>query len=432
MLKWVFLLVVFALPHNASAHFEHLLSRIVHVTQEDQGLRVYSRIPLALALLPQTWEGVDVGQDLDHIATEKVEGVWRYYVDHESVRNSSTALAGNMIDAFDFSNDTQHMDDFVFDGLRVYAFSQRPSFNTLKKASTSFQEGGTAPANPPQGMFGAAGASRFAPDANQPIEVFDAVVDISFFIPDASLSAGLKIESQLGNHLPIINQVVNIVLFHDADGEVIQTTAGVLNASLEQKPNSLDQIVSQGISGIRHIFIGIDHILFILLLLLAATTWLDVLKKATTFTVGLSITLVIGVIGYTPTGTWFIPFVETAIAASIVYAGISIIANQSENFSGYKIFFIGLLHGFGLSFVLNEVLLEPGTINVANLLGFNLGIEFGQLIILSVVGPLVYLIDKYWLHEPAKLRRALSLPCVLIAAFWVLERGMNTLQVASY
>lgn len=147
--------------------------------------------------------------------------------------------------------------------------------------------------------------------------------------------------------------------------------------------------------GIAHILTGYDHLLFLLCLVIPLRGWRQILSVITIFTIAHSFTLVGSAFDLAPSGTWFPPFVETAIAASIVYMAL-------ENIMGVKLErrvlitgLFGLVHGFGFSYGLQENFQFAGTHLLVSLFGFNLGIEMGQVIVLAVMLPALALVRRF-------------------------------------
>jgi len=145
-------------------------------------------------------------------------------------------------------------------------------------------------------------------------------------------------------------------------------------------------------AGFVHILSGTDHLLFIACLILLAPSWRQLLGVITSFTVAHSITLISSALGYAPTGLWFIPWVEWAIALSIVYMALENIWNPSVRRRWILCTLFGLVHGFGFSFVLHETLQFAGSHWMASLLSFNLGVEAGQALLLLIGFPIVRMI----------------------------------------
>ena len=190
------------------------------------------------------------------------------------------------------------------------------------------------------------------------------------------------------------------------------------------------------IEGIWHIWIGFDHILFLLALLLPAVLvhatgrWRgvarfsdalrEVLWVVTAFTVAHSITLSLAALGLVQLPS---RLVESAIAASVVLAAANNLKPLVEGRRWIVAFVFGLIHGFGFATVLAELGLPQGAL-VLSLLGFNLGVEIGQLAIVALFLPLAFA-----LRASAFYRRGVfiggSIATLAIALIWLLERALN-------
>jgi hypothetical protein len=146
--------------------------------------------------------------------------------------------------------------------------------------------------------------------------------------------------------------------------------------------------------GIQHILSGIDHLLFLLCLIIPFRRITALIPIITAFTVGHSVTLIGTAYNLAPIGPWFPPFIEAAIAASIFYMAIENIigANLSQRWIITGLF--GLVHGFGFADVLKEQLQFAGSHLLVSLLSFNIGIEIGQLVVLCVFVPALALLFR--------------------------------------
>lgn len=141
--------------------------------------------------------------------------------------------------------------------------------------------------------------------------------------------------------------------------------------------------------GFFHILGGIDHLLFILCLVIPIRRMRPLLAVVTAFTVAHSITLIAAALGFAPTALWFPPLIEALIAASIVYMALeNIVAPQLQR-RWMIAFGFGLVHGFGFSFALRESLQFAGTHLATSLLSFNIGVGLGQIAVLAVAVPLL-------------------------------------------
>ena len=142
-------------------------------------------------------------------------------------------------------------------------------------------------------------------------------------------------------------------------------------------------------TGIEHILDGIDHLLFVICLLIPFRRIRPLIAIVTSFTVAHSITLIASAFGLVPDALWFPPLIETLIAASIVYMAFENIVGSHWQRRWVIAFGFGLVHGFGFSFALSETLQFAGTHLLTSLLAFNLGVEIGQLVIIVLAVPLL-------------------------------------------
>ena len=172
--------------------------------------------------------------------------------------------------------------------------------------------------------------------------------------------------------------------------------------------------------GFKHILSGTDHLLFIACLILTATQWLSLVGVITSFTVAHSLTLIAAAMGYAPSGLWFMPWVELAIAFSILYMALENIWRAEVHRRWLVCTLFGLIHGFGFSFALHESMQFAGTHHVLSLLSFNLGVEAGQLLVLLLGVPVAM-----WLATKAYARILTIVLSALIAHLawhWMEER----------
>ena len=215
------------------------------------------------------------------------------------------------------------------------------------------------------------------------------------------------------------------------------------------------QFIDYAREGVWHIWIGFDHILFLLALLLpavlvwqrpqrprgpqgprrgaawgravdwqpvpqAAQALWDVLRVVTAFTLAHSITLTLATLGVVSLPS---RAVEATIAASVVVAALN---NVFPLFTGRRwavAFGFGLIHGFGFASVLADLGLPQGALALA-LVGFNLGVEAGQLAIVAVFLPVAYALRRTVLYRQG-VRIAGSLLIAALAGVWFAERAFN-------
>jgi hypothetical protein len=152
-------------------------------------------------------------------------------------------------------------------------------------------------------------------------------------------------------------------------------------------------------SGFRHILDGIDHLLFILCLVVPFRRLAPLVLIVTAFTVAHSITLISAAFGLAPAALWFPPLIETLIAVSILYMALENIVGSSVERRWIIAFAFGLVHGFAFSFALREALQFAGTHLVTSLLAFNVGVELGQLLVLVLIVPVLNFLFRRLVNE---------------------------------
>jgi HupE / UreJ protein len=174
--------------------------------------------------------------------------------------------------------------------------------------------------------------------------------------------------------------------------------------------------------GIGHILSGIDHLLFLLCLIIPFRRITALIPIITAFTLGHSVTLIGTAYNLAPIGAWFPPFIEAAIAASIFYMAIENIIGANVNQRWIITGLFGLVHGFGFADVLKEQLQFAGSNLLVSLLSFNIGIEIGQLAGLCVFVPALALLLRGRMAGPMGII-VLSAIIANVAWQWMMQRG---------
>jgi hypothetical protein len=154
----------------------------------------------------------------------------------------------------------------------------------------------------------------------------------------------------------------------------------------EPSPGAGDGFPSFVLLGIEHILIGWDHLLFLLVLLLGGGGWLALAKIITAFTIAHSVTLALAALDVVALPS---RLVEAVIALSIAYvAAENLLPRRTAAPRWVVSFAFGLVHGFGFSSVLRELGLPTHGL-LLSLLGFNLGVEAGQGLVVAAVLPVL-------------------------------------------
>jgi hypothetical protein len=180
--------------------------------------------------------------------------------------------------------------------------------------------------------------------------------------------------------------------------------------------------------GMEHILTGIDHLLFLLCLIIPLRGWRQILAIVTTFTIAHSFTLIGSAFHLAPTGQWFPPAVEMTIAASIVYMALENIMGIDFARRMLVTGLFGLVHGFGFSYGLQENLQFAGTHLLVSLFAFNVGIEIGQLLVLAFMLPALLIVRRYVL--PGRVGMIILSAIVAQTGWqWMMERGSALMSV---
>jgi hypothetical protein len=213
-----------------------------------------------------------------------------------------------------------------------------------------------------------------------------------------------------------------------------QTVTGVLGPDRPRLSLNLEgrsrweQFLDYAWEGVWHIWIGFDHILFLISLLLPAVllaarfspAFWDVFKVVTAFTVAHSITLALAALAVVSLPS---RLVESAIAASVVVAALNNLWPVVQRGRWLVAFAFGLVHGFGFASVLSDLGLPQDSLLLA-LVGFNLGVEAGQLVIVSAFLPLAYALRRTWIYRRMVFVGG-SAAIALVAALWMIERAFD-------
>lgn len=199
----------------------------------------------------------------------------------------------------------------------------------------------------------------------------------------------------------------------DADENALTFQAGSRQA--------IGAVIAQFIrEGMHHIFIGPDHILFIIGLLLLGGTWKQLLKIVTAFTIAHSITLTLATLNIVNPPPRII---EPMIALSIVFVGVNSLTSRGARDPRLLFAFcFGFIHGFGFANALRAMELPRYALGWS-LFSFNIGVEMGQMCIVLAVAPILAALRT---RRPALSRRVVavgSLAVIGAGAFWFVQRA---------
>lgn len=223
----------------------------------------------------------------------------------------------------------------------------------------------------------------------------------------------------------VLGDTVQVLELPDGNSHDEPVTAGSYSTKVEialQPPKAWDKLVAMGryiIVGFHHIIPeGLDHILFVVGLFLFSTRLAPLLWQVSAFTVAHSITLGLAIYGVVRLPS---SITEPLIAASIVFVAVENIFRKELKPSRYAVVFcFGLIHGLGFASAFAKVGL-PRQNFLIGLVGFNLGVECGQLAVIAGA----FLAVGWFQHRPWY-RRAIVIPAssliALVALFWTFQR----------
>ena len=250
-------------------------------------------------------------------------------------------------------------------------------------------------------------------------------VALTFQAPLHATASGLSVTARF---VPENNQHETFLNVYDRSGHVLAQevlTAERAHAEVYARgPEGILAVLATFIrAGIHHIFIGPDHILFIVGLLLLGGTLKRVLQVATSFTLAHSITLALAVLGLVRISG---RIVEPLIALSIVYVGFENLRARpgGPDWRTRIAFAFGLIHGFGFASVLREFGLPHGAL-AWSLLGFNVGVELGQVCIVLAVVPLLALLRAAMPRLATRTVAAGSWGIIGTGGFWFVQRVLT-------
>lgn len=394
-----------------SAHF--LLNvniRVFHVVHEPDRMRLLIRLPMpylvADKLGPETAAGTPA--PAPYTTNRVEEGRLVHYLDAEALRKAPAGLARILADGLVVEAGGRALPAKI-GRIRAYPALKQPPFSRLEEAEAA--------------LAGPVYAGGF--DIGY---VGDTVVDAELIYPTRRKHTEYSLRTTLNPGLPKQEETANIILDHASEPPLIFRIRGLIARPVLVSRSVLDAAWTFIEEGVRHILEGLDHVLFVVCLVLGATGFGALAWRVTGFTVGHSVTLTLGFFGYYPKGAWFVPLVETGIALSIIYAAVVALISIGHRMTAGVTALLGLLHGLGFSFVLREILKLDSPNLWQSLLAFNLGIEAGQLIIVLILWPAFMFIASRLPGRAVPLRWAIALPCILMAAIWTGERATQLIS----
>lgn len=234
------------------------------------------------------------------------------------------------------------------------------------------------------------------------------------------VNRAITIDGMLGGATTVIVRIQRL----DGTSQLARLSPPETRFTVTASPGPGEIAWDYAVLGVEHILGGIDHLLFVLALLLVVRSFRRLVFTITAFTVAHSITLMSASLGWISLPG---PPVEAVIALSIVFVAAEVVHAQHGRTSitarapWIAAFGFGLLHGLGFAGALEEVGLPETAVPIA-LLMFNVGVELGQLLFVSAMVLLAVLGRKFTPVDSALISRLISYTIGSVAAFWTIER----------
>ena len=238
--------------------------------------------------------------------------------------------------------------------------------------------------------------------------------------PDALVGSTIHIDGLKTTLTDVLVRIERL----DGTTQVARLTPTNSSLVVTASPSAWQVAWTYLVLGVEHILGGVDHLLFVLALLLLVKGWKRVVGTITAFTVAHSITLAAATLGFVHVPG---PPVEAIIALSIVFVAAEIIHGRqgrpglSAKWPWIVAFTFGLLHGLGFASALKEVGLPQQAIPLS-LLFFNVGVELGQLLFIAVVAAVAATARRIPIRIPRRAELVPPYAVGSVAMFWVIQR----------
>lgn len=396
---FMLLLLATLVPLPAQAHFQNFLARMLYLQDEGQDSLIYLRLPLASLLLPPEWE-----QDSPLLSSPytHADPDGRPRLDLVALAQQPEPLKSAAARYLQLRSRFAEAVPRQVEALRIQRLEQRSPFGYLPTIERTLD------------------APLQLPETAPLLE--EAIIDIKLRLPGVRVQDLRHLASPSDEWDLIRTRSVNILTLPQGR----YTSEGPLELRLQTPPSPLQTLGQQLSSGIHHVLIGLDHLLFMAVLVLGATRWRCVLRYSLVFTAGHSITLGLAILGGLSLQGIGVPLIELLIALSVLYSCIRLLTHTSGSVLPlWQVGAIGLLHGLGFANVMYNATGLPPQQLLLNWIGFNLGIELGQALVFVILGAILLSLHRIGRIERRQTMVALAWPSLAIAGFWSLERGLT-------
>lgn len=429
-LKLWLMISLITLVHSAQAHFVlDAKTRVIHLVPTSQftipqnsslspsqdGLYLALRIPAPLIYADALAKRNNPQQPVDapYLKEEWLEGALYYHLDIETIKQQPSEFGKFVLNGYRLSTEDKQALSATIIAVNAHDNRHRPHFNALDGVLESFTS---------DTVIG-------------DYYVGESVVDILVLLDTSHTNDTVSIVNILPKiPLPPTVELLNIGYDHRQQPPLTQQQSGQLEQAMIFDGKTLTSFVNYLEQGIAHILIGLDHVIFVLCLVIVSGFSRQIIWSVTGFTLGHSVTFALGAFGIYPQATWFVPLIELIIAVSIIIAALLVFVRQKQFMrSNWRLFaltaFIGLLHGYGFAFVFSELVGDVQTQLLA-LLGFNIGVEIGQLLIVAVALLVLFILAKINQTIALTSRYATALVAIAIACWWIIERSQILIGIS--
>lgn len=406
---WILMILFWG--QAAPAHFiVDTQNREIHIVEsEEAGTMAILRFPLTLAYaneLAQRAPGAEFSAP--YMKTEMVRGGTYYRLDIGKTTKNPRGFADFLLRDFRFSLHDIPIDPDKAEFVVIDTHATEEDAASLKSGLVTSQ----------------ALLERRAAGIPDSPYISDTLIVLSFRLPDVGPTEPLKIELHSAAFPVPEGKYFETRIADHRDGNTkLLTFKGASFAPVTlagSLASSFTHFIKQGV---YHILTGYDHVLFVLCLVMAVAGLRSLVWSVTGFTLGHSITLAAGVVGLVPQGGWFVPLIELLVATSILLMGALILLRRAGQHGFWLAGTIGLLHGFGFSFLLADMMGGAGDALAVALAGFNIGVELGQLVIVSASFLLLLIAARFSEFLRNTLRYGVAAVACVIALVMIVERS---------
>lgn len=384
---------------------------------DQQGVVLAIRVTGNLAYVTSLSEARQqkVTPELPYLKIVMKQGQAYYQLDQTKIRQDPVGFTSYLSHMFAYETDQQIVQpDWMM--AKVYPAMDHPTWTGISDIAKNFETD--------QSSF----ADAYISDSH-----FDLLLGFSHISPDQILRVrattdSAAIPAQLPTQTFLVDHRATPVFTHQYWGFFDRDIIFDQFAT----PNQFSDFWSHIYQGIIHILIGWDHVLFVLSLIILVGAQRSLIWVVSGFSIGHSVTMFFGQVTFLSELDWFVAIIEILIAGSIIItAGLAMMrkGNISPRYP-WKMTLtslaLGALHGFGFSFVFADLYAlaqSDVTTLIVTLLGFNIGLEMGQLAIILVV------LGSWWLARKIMKARYLSAQNMALGRYWV---AFSILSIACY